>query len=1608
MKKIYKCLIALALVLSLAVGGLTSVYAVTSEGLNNKQDENATQVEKVDGTNHTGSFRVNMSDSHDTITVYQLAEMKWDDANHTFQTPEWLQVIKNWLGAGGDGNAKFGAYDTPEKLAAATTAIQSEFFKAVLGADETITAPVLTATDAANIVKTEGKDKITVSDSTYGTIGLTKGTGYQRTDGATTDIYMLGDTYSADSGDVTLTGENVVSVAPALKAIDIYYAAATPTQRYMEGDVYQEAENGYFTVSGVDIGIYGIVGASDGKTYAPATVNLIPRRDGAVGNWYLSQEIATNLKAANVTMEKTINGKKTDIVKIGEDVDFEITYTLPKYAAREINNSTAQYTLTFDDELSDAFSLDQNSVVVKYRTDEGTEWTDASVFDPDYYSSFISAPATDTNGDGSAEDEYGLLLYGCSVSHLNLYTIYRNAYKHYITTSDSGLAGYVASDGAHSKPYVTGATWEAESQSYFLKYYAYYYYRDGAYHLLKNDTANKAYPTYYGSGTNVNVPVTPGTATLSADQVRAVYSAETRDTIGHGWQYFPYGTGAYHASTDSYYHNVFNITFDYAKIMADPLLYGEGKNVTVQITYKAKVNKNINTGVETNTNKAIMKYEANGAGTSFTTIEDTVNAYTYGVNVVKVDGETANETTKTYIAGAQFRLYKETDTFIATGGTAGDANATYAGSMADSNTDGLAGTTLETYKASHTGDDDYYYYDFTADAAGTLDSQNGGTPVSYAAGDRVVRVFELYTLADNTGTVFDGTIISTNTADGVNIKGLDTGNYVLKETEAPAGYNKLAEDMLFSIYALSADIADTTYSGSYAVYADSADGTTITDDDGLYPLSVLNYKGLTLPSTGGMGTLLFTILGLLLMVLAIVFVIRKSKKSRKNITAFLAILLIVGITVSTNVQEVYGITEVTLSNQYGQKVDGVGTVNFKIDLKNEGDAVEIYRIGNLEWQADKNTYSGPNWELGIQNAVDASTDYKTVAATPVTLGAADTATQIAFLDWVYENRATNNLTQGCKVADANIKLADDKMSYTVSGVNYGIYLIKAKNSTTQKDYQLLTVDAMPTQQGPVGNWYLKDNIVATLKFSDIVVDKKIDGKTGETVKTGQNVKFDITGEVPQYPGVDDGTGTLVYTDYPYAVTDTMAPAFEYDEAAGLTIEYTTGATNSEGETIWTTVPEANYTALFKKAAPDTNSAGIMLYKDNLNNAFLYCDVTKEATNTMTWYAYNPAKGVLTKLGTTTSNAAPPASFSEPTITAAYVAATGLTTVTRFTRATAAEFVGLQNVTFDYDYLHTQNATNIRISYQAKVTTSAVVGDDSNTNTATFFYQKNLAGDTGTKDATAYAWTYAINVVKSDGDKANTYLADAKFKLYQEAYTFVPNGDGLGTDSADYSNYAYSTSVNGYDGTYTTLADLDAEVGGDYYYRIVNLTADECSDATCSATGEHAHIVAYKLYTYKDAADNDATEITSVATADGVTITGLAPASYVLIETEAPSGYNRLEEALRFEINEITPAQAQALYSSESLKGFMSEETYTADEIAADTSLKYVTVVEGGNEVYYKAYVDGVYPIDVKNYAGLVLPSTGGVGTLLFTIIGIVLMAGVMLLILRNRKKETFE
>jgi fimbrial isopeptide formation D2 family protein/LPXTG-motif cell wall-anchored protein len=106
--------------------------------------------------------------------------------------------------------------------------------------------------------------------------------------------------------------------------------------------------------------------------------------------------------------------------------------------------------------------------------------------------------------------------------------------------------------------------------------------------------------------------------------------------------------------------------------------------------------------------------------------------------------------------------------------------------------------------------------------------------------------------------------------------GLDAGTYKLSETKTPDGYNT-AEDIVFTISAQYDEKADTPELKELTVDQEEMAATVA---DGNVKATVINYKGGTLPSTGGMGTRIFTVGGLILMCGAAILLVAKKRANR--------------------------------------------------------------------------------------------------------------------------------------------------------------------------------------------------------------------------------------------------------------------------------------------------------------------------------------------------------------------------------------------------------------------------------------------------------------------------------------------------------------------------------------------------------------------------------------------------------------------------------------------------------------------------------------------------------------------------------------------------------
>lgn len=172
----------------------------------------------------------------------------------------------------------------------------------------------------------------------------------------------------------------------------------------------------------------------------------------------------------------------------------------------------------------------------------------------------------------------------------------------------------------------------------------------------------------------------------------------------------------------------------------------------------------------------------------------------------------------------------------------------------------------------YTGDQ---YTDAATRLAGakfTLAPKNGD-PMSFVqvnAGSATANAVYRVAKAGETGT----TTITTPANGKVDFQGLENGEYTLTETKAPAGYNKLASAIGVKVDGQN-NGTDTTHATVVIKY-DNNNGSVYdqTASNGVIP--VQNKPGVVLPGTGGMGTIAFTVIGVLVIALGVAWTLKRK------------------------------------------------------------------------------------------------------------------------------------------------------------------------------------------------------------------------------------------------------------------------------------------------------------------------------------------------------------------------------------------------------------------------------------------------------------------------------------------------------------------------------------------------------------------------------------------------------------------------------------------------------------------------------------------------------------------------------------------------------------
>ena len=202
-------------------------------------------------------------------------------------------------------------------------------------------------------------------------------------------------------------------------------------------------------------------------------------------------------------------------------------------------------------------------------------------------------------------------------------------------------------------------------------------------------------------------------------------------------------------------------------------------------------------------------------------------------------------------------------------------------------------------------------------------------------------------------------------------------------------------------------------------------------------------------------------------------------------------------------------------------------------------------------------------------------------------------------------------------------------------------------------------------------------------------------------------------------------------------------------------------------------------------------------------------------------------------------------------------------------------------------------------------------------------------------------TYTATLNK-DGTTAVNTKETNKVTFDYSFYPYVENSHKQKTDTVDVTTFAIK---------------IDKYVSGDERAKLANAkfdlyrtaTQDE-KDAGTSVEIPHTSIQGIKLEGDK-VTDANGTAIFAKYEANGTNY------DYYLVETQAPSGYNILDNAVKV--------------------------NFTDSDVAT---------------------TEGIYTVKVPNSSGIKLPITGGTGTVIFTIIGIALMVGAVVLFVVSRKK----
>lgn len=337
---------------------------------------------------------------------------------------------------------------------------------------------------------------------------------------------------------------------------------------------------------------------------------------------------------------------------------------------------------------------------------------------------------------------------------------------------------------------------------------------------------------------------------------------------------------------------------------------------------------------------------------------------------------------------------------------------------------------------------------------------------------------------------------------------------------------------------------------------------------------------------------------------------------------------------------------------------------------------------------------------------------------------------------------------------------------------------------------------------------------------------------------------------------------------------------------------------------------------------------------------------------------------------------------------------------------------------------------ITVTYNATVNSNAVVGVDPNNNKANITYSNNPDKDgkgdfeghpgipanddnhpTGEgPDKWTDTYSEKITILKKDGttDEALpgvefTLTGSSKDAVFnaEEVFEVDPTGEYWLLKNGTYTKTAPSTEPTLQEttrdagwvevgATETVAAGVPVRVVGSKTYRPFVKETDSAKTHYViieTNTGDYTSTTTkYKKITKTaDAAESYSVSRTGKTGDDGkLDFSQLGAGTYTLSENGVLAGYNAIPD-ITFTLNCQLPAVADVIAGTE-------KATWTITDVTP-------------SNVSFVAQTDGTFQITIKNNKGTELPSTGGIGTTIFYVVGAILVIGAGVILITKRRMD---